>query len=193
MKGIRGSGKIIVLCPCGNHFIGDTFKVKQGKNKYCSLSCKYKYRVMPKKYSQYNKTKENPTKFKKGHIAWNNGFRGSGICKPNNGSIKKGERRGINTEFKKGGNTDIANAKWKGNEVGYCSLHTWVKRKNGKADICEKCGSKNHVEWANKSHDYKREIEDWIKLCKKCHVKYDRDSNKWGYASKKFNLSSKNK
>lgn len=32
----------------------------------------------------------NPGTFKKGHITWNTGLKGMGICKPNSGSFKKG-------------------------------------------------------------------------------------------------------
>ena len=62
---------------------------------------------------------------------------------------------------------------WKGDEVGYKSLHQWVYRKLGKPLICEKCESTKNVEWANKSGDYKRDLSDWLKLCRFCHRKHD--------------------
>lgn len=71
-------------------------------------------------------------------------------------------------------------AAWKGDGVGYVGLHMWVYRNLGKPDTCEHCntnglsGSKIH--WANKSQEYKRELDDWIRLCVSCHKTYD--SNK---------------
>ncbi len=73
---------------------------------------------------------------------------------------------------------------WKGDRVGYTSLHQWVIRQKGKADKCLFCGSHENVEWANRDHKYKRGLNDWMPLCKKCHWKYDQAS--WGTASKLF-------
>ena len=53
----------------------------------------------------------------------------------------------------------------------------WVARWLGKPDICEHCGRNGlkgrQIDWANKSHDYLRDLNDWIRLCKPCHRKYD--------------------
>jgi len=69
--------------------------------------------------------------------------------------------------------------KWMGDDVGYSGLHAWVKKNLGKPDTCEHCGKtglRGHkIHWANKSGEYKREITDWIRLCVKCHSKYDND------------------
>jgi hypothetical protein len=65
---------------------------------------------------------------------------------------------------------------WKGNKVGNHGLHDWVKRKLGKPSKCEHCKSEvaKKYEWANKSQKYKRDINDWLRLCTKCHADYDR-------------------
>ncbi len=71
------------------------------------------------------------------------------------------------------------NPLWKGENVGYYAVHDWLKRKLGKARKCEFCGT--HIgtfQWANKSHTYKRELDDWLQLCRKCHHKYDNVSIK---------------
>ena len=67
---------------------------------------------------------------------------------------------------------------WKGDKVGYRSLHTWIIRKLGKANHCKSCGldkipkgKKRYFDWANISQKYKRDITDWKQLCKKCHGK----------------------
>ena len=71
---------------------------------------------------------------------------------------------------------------WKGDDIGYQGLHTWVKKVLGKPTECEHCGKKNLVNskehnlihWANKSGKYKRDKNDWIRLCAKCHIHYDK-------------------
>lgn len=67
------------------------------------------------------------------------------------------------------------NPNWKGDNVGYISLHNWVKRYKGSPKKCEHCLSeeKKMYHWANKSHEYKRDLDDWIRLCVSCHKKYD--------------------
>ena len=64
---------------------------------------------------------------------------------------------------------------WKGDNVGYSSLHAWVVRKIGKADHCEmdKTHKSTRYHLANKSGKYKRDLKDWIKLCPSCHKKQD--------------------
>jgi len=70
------------------------------------------------------------------------------------------------------------NVNWKGNNVGYDALHDWLKREFGKPQICEFCSSKDlgstKYQWANKSGKYIRIREDWLRLCAKCHYKYDK-------------------
>lgn len=82
------------------------------------------------------------------------------------------------TEFKKGENLAENNPNWLGDTVGYNALHAWVTRHKGKPKVCEFCGSKDKLEWANKSHEYKRDTDDWLSLCYYCHRKYDKES--WG-------------
>lgn len=66
-------------------------------------------------------------------------------------------------------------ANWKGKNVGYHALHAWVYRWKGKPGKCELCGTINAKRyfWANKSRTYKRDLDDWIRLCGKCHFTYD--------------------
>jgi len=90
------------------------------------------------------------------------------IIKKNKGWF--GSRPAWNKDIK----TGITPKNFKGESVGYDALHDWVNRHKGKACKCENCGNdKGRIEWANKSHEYKRDLEDWIQLCKKCHYAYD--------------------
>lgn len=143
-----------------------------------------------KKHKPWNKNKKGihlspETEFKKGQKPWNLGIKGVHFSSKT--EIKKGQRISQATEFKKGENTGSKNQQWKGDGVGYHALHGWVRRKLGKPKICEYCDSSRNIQWANKSHKYLRELNDWMSLCKKCHVKYDRINN-WGIATRMFNL-----
>ena len=48
----------------------------------------------------------------------------------------------------------------------------------GKAHKCVDCGkdktTPKSIHWANKSHEYLRELSDWMQLCAKCHKRYDK-------------------
>ena len=75
---------------------------------------------------------------------------------------------------------------WKGNQVKYSALHSWVRKILGTPRYCSNCQSKveKKYEWANISKAYKRELSDWIRLCTKCHIGYDSgrillDDKKW--------------
>lgn len=66
------------------------------------------------------------------------------------------------------------NPVWKGDSVSYNVLHKWVKRHKPKPDNCERCGiSTTVLDIANKSKEYKRDLKDYMYLCRKCHHKYD--------------------
>ena len=66
-------------------------------------------------------------------------------------------------------------------DMKYKNLHQWIKKQRGSPDSCEICkksGLKGHsIHWANKSHEYKRELDDWIRLCVPCHKEFDKIKN----------------
>lgn len=70
---------------------------------------------------------------------------------------------------------------WKGENVGYFGLHTWVNKVLGKPQKCEICGKDHltglYIDWANKDHKYKRVTTDWLRLCRSCHRYYDQKFN----------------
>lgn len=59
------------------------------------------------------------------------------------------------------------------------ALHKWVNFHLGTPRKCEHCGVTDllgrRYDWANVSHNYKRDLDDWIRLCKKCHRAFDRE------------------
>lgn len=90
------------------------------------------------------------------------------------GTFKKGHKfiKGGEKGWLKGGNK---NPNWKGDNVSYDGLHDWVEYHKGKPRKCEKCGKlgEKYYDWANISHQYKRDLDDWMRLCRKCHKQYD--------------------
>lgn len=73
------------------------------------------------------------------------------------------------------------NHNWKGEDVSYNSLHSWIRRSIGKALVCSSCGSSGGAKgchWANKSYKYFRDTKDYISLCPSCHGTYDTGNRK---------------
>jgi hypothetical protein len=68
---------------------------------------------------------------------------------------------------------------WKGDDVSYNGLHSWLRRNFPKTGVCEDCGavatSRAH-DYASIDHTYTRNREDWLELCRACHKKLDRAS-----------------
>lgn len=95
----------------------------------------------------------------------------------------KGKKTGLvpRSAFKKGENVGPDHPRWKGEEVGYRDLHSWVVKWKGNPEICEKCGrdglSGHAVHCSNVDHKYRRVLDDYIRLCVKCHWEYDREHN----------------
>jgi len=79
---------------------------------------------------------------------------------------------------------------WKGEEVGYGALHVWVAYWKGKPHICEKCGkyveNLKAIDWANVDHKYRRVLDDYIRMCKKCHRDYDIENGLITYKNRKL-------
>ena len=78
------------------------------------------------------------------------------------------------------GHGDFRNRKTPKGKTGnpeYQTLHRWVNKELGKPEKCSKCGRDKlrgrKINWASKSRLYKWSLKDWIRLCIKCHAKYD--------------------
>lgn len=67
------------------------------------------------------------------------------------------------------------NYNWKGDRVGNTAVHTWVKKWKGVPTKCEVCGTTKakKFEWANIDHRYRRVLDDYTRMCTKCHRNYD--------------------
>lgn len=68
---------------------------------------------------------------------------------------------------------------WKGDDVIentiYGRKHNWIKRQLGTPSVCENCGITNakKFDWANLSGEYILDINDWARLCRSCHWRFD--------------------
>jgi len=149
---------------CGNDF--KTYLCRP-KSKYCSRVCSDKVTLI-KKGTRIGLA----TEFKKGHKFWFGKKRAN--IKGNPETLKKSIYRQKNEKH----------PGWVGDSVGYSGLHSWLRR-NFTKNECSFCHSNKDLQWANKSHEYKRDISDWMCLCRKCHSIFDRE-NGWGDACKKF-------
>ena len=105
-----------------------------------------------------------PNKFQKGNTInkgrepWN---------KNTIGVMKKNK-----TSFKKGQNKEEKNVNWKGDNVGYRSIHEYVERRKEKPNECDYCGKENcrlELSFDHSLGKHTRNIEDYKYLCSKCH------------------------
>ncbi len=70
------------------------------------------------------------------------------------------------------------NPNWKGDNVGYSSLHAWTRRELKFPKICSICGKTNcRIDVANIDHKYRRNIDDFTPMCISCHRKHDIKKN----------------
>jgi hypothetical protein len=151
---MRGK-RIKTICHCGKPFED---YVSNKRSKYCSLPCYWEARKFDNKYSGYwtGKLRSNETKQK------------ISTTKKLHPYSTKGHKALTGNEH----------PFWKGEDVSYSGIHHWIARKLGKPSICEHCGknglSSKKIHWANKSGMYLRNTTDWIRLCAKCHKKYDK-------------------
>jgi hypothetical protein len=132
------------------------------KQKYCSRKClyeTYKDRVIT--------WGDKISKAKMGH-GWPEGYH-------ERQSIAQRKRFKHETIWNKG--------KYKNGKIGYATIHRWIKREKGKPSFCEICGTEDakRFEWANISGEYKQELEDWMRLCSRCHVRHDGTINNLKY------------
>lgn len=142
----------------------------------------------------------NKGSFKKGHkIGIGNKYRlgippwNKGLTKENSntkGSRKLGSKDSIKRNTKnyilsaKRGKDNVSFGKippnFKGDEASYSAKHYWMSRHYGQPSTCEHCQKPNltgkKIHWANKSGLYKREREDWLRLCVKCHFLFDKQN-----------------
>jgi len=180
--GISKQNRISVKCgTCKKNFNVEVGMIKKGYGKYCSMKCRgLSQRGKPsgmtgKKQSEYQKkiigeiakgnqhAKGNPANsgsFKKGDKAWNKGIPFSKEVRQKMSDNKQNEK----------------NHGWKGDKAKKATIHDWVRTRKGRAGSykCEICKEKQAIDWSNKDHKYKRNLDDYQAICRKCHREYDK-------------------
>lgn len=89
--------------------------------------------------------------------------------------LRAGATLGNATQFTTKKTTGIKNVMWKGDKASYAAKHIWMKYHFGTPQECENCGTaeKRMYHWANISGEYKRNRDDWLRLCVPCHRYFD--------------------
>lgn len=137
---------------CNKKYKDKPCRIKSGRAKFCSRKCKDNSQIGKPAWNKgIKRWWSSPTEYKKGHKQTKNWYIAISKLKNEN------------------------NKAWKGENVGYVALHAWVKRYLGIPDFCESCckNDRRRYEWANKSGKYKRDLNDWVRLCVPCHRKHD--------------------
>lgn len=80
------------------------------------------------------------------------------------------------------------NPMWKGNKVGYGALHDWIKSRFPKQKLCNICKIKRPMDLANISQKYKRDINDWEWLCRRCHMIKDGRMKNLKHCNNKYGI-----
>ena len=70
-------------------------------------------------------------------------------------------------------NARMNNGKFKEN-AKYNAIHEWIRRRKSKTELCEMCNKEKPYDLANLSGEYKRNVDDFKWLCRKCHYHLDR-------------------
>lgn len=85
------------------------------------------------------------------------------------GQIRSAEYR-LNISLAKKGKK---NGMYKEN-AGYMAIHNWLRNNYSKPKNCEYCKLEKKLDWASKTKEYKRNRDEFIALCRSCHIKLDR-------------------
>jgi hypothetical protein len=58
-------------------------------------------------------------------------------------------------------------------KAGYAAIHYYVSKKKQGKGTCERCKLKTKTELANITGIYTREVDDYMWLCRRCHIIFD--------------------
>lgn len=197
MKKYDKKPKIIKNCiQCKKDFF--VYPCREKDAQFCSKSCAYDFKgrvklknciICDKEFRPSNYNKDGCGKFcsqecfglsRKGKMPWNKGIKAS-----EDERIKRFSDAGRTAlighiPWNKGVESGKSNWIRKNGTHEYRNLHKRIERKFGKPYFCEICKTTDNniiYHWANKTNLYLEVREDWLRLCPKCHVKYDRNIN----------------
>lgn len=128
--------------------------------------------------SEYNKKhrvgENNPNYGKKGKDSFNYGFKHTEETKIKMSKAHTGMK--LSDEHVKNislGKIAEKNPMWKGDDVEYHALHEWIRNRFPKPELCMVCAKVPPYDLANVSGKYLRDLNDWLYLCRKCHMDAD--------------------
>lgn len=146
-------------------------KVKAYKNHFCSRLCKGKW--------MSNQKTEDQPRYKHGLSAGSK-FRCLNCGKESIRNIIRQKYCTVSCQMKyeyrmgKRRQDNQHHNGWKGNDAQYSAIHVWIRKNKAKPLYCEDCSKVTHdLEVANISGEYKRDINDFEYLCRKCHMEKD--------------------
>lgn len=94
----------------------------------------------------------------------------SGLC------LRRGWKRSSSVKSKLIRKAKIGsrNPMWGGDNIKYGAVHSYIRRRFKQPKKCQLCKVENKkLDLANISGLYKRDIEDWVFLCRQCHMRLD--------------------
>lgn len=141
--------------------------------------------MKPGKYVRTKETKEKQSIAMTGRIAWNKGLKSKYF-----GELHPMFGRKHTEESLKKISKSQKNRLSKIYTLDNSSPHRWIEMLLGKPNYCEHCkrSDKKLYDWSNKDHKYNKDIKDWQRLCRSCHMKYDiKNNNRQFWGNKKIN------
>lgn len=114
---------------------------------YCQCGCGEKTKLAPQTHTEKGWVKDEPVSFVNGHY------------------LRLANSRGDSAGEK--------HPRWTGDAISYDGLHHWIRRHFQKLGYCAFCEKEGRTEFANISGEYRRDIEDYVELCRPCHKKFD--------------------
>jgi hypothetical protein len=133
-------------------------------SKYCSNKCKYKIEGIKERECPVCKNKFKP-KSNRDQIHCNI------QCYSKSDKLKEEARNSYLIECNKEKKWNVGHIK---ENVGRSALHEWIRKYKPKTNGCEICDKEAELDAANISGDYKRDINDFIWLCRSCHTRFDK-------------------
>jgi len=153
-------------------------------SKYCSNKCKYEIEGIKERECPVCKNVFKPLNKKQIHCNLD--------CYSKSEKLKEEARTSYLIQN---------NGQWKSNlgnikeDAGYSSIHEWIRRYKPFSYECYICGEKvkehGKLDCANISGEYKRDINDFVWLCRSCHTKFDKLKKKLKYVFEVIGVESK--
>lgn len=165
------NGEFVECTICAKAVWQTPFYLKQYKKTFCSNECKHAGQIKRLKKPCELCGEEmllSPHWFKKRKYCSNKCVGLASRTKDIPESERKIQKKLVKSKV---------NNNWSGDGVSYRAIHKYIKRRKEKPIKCELCGEtpthKTGLDLANISQEYKRDIDDWEWLCRRCHMTKD--------------------